>query len=118
VVAEKDPNLDVLLDLDGQAFVDDPAGPYWFKFRVTRGPPTSLKPHGLDYSLTLYGPSGDRLLGFANVHGVGRRISRRPRDHRHRVNSVQAYAYRDAAGLLEDIWKVVDSVLRDQGVIK
>jgi len=118
VVAEKDPNLDVLLDLDGQVFVVDPAGRYWVKFRVTRVPPTSLKPHGLDYSLTLHGPSGDRLVGFDNAHAVGRRSSSEPHDHRHRLKSVRVYPYRDAASLLADFWKAVDSVLRDQGVIK
>jgi len=102
VVAKKDPNLDVLLDLDGQVFVVDPAGRYWVKFRVTRVPPTSQKPHGLDYSLTLHGPSGDRLVGFDNAHAVGRRSGSGVQDHKHRLKTVRAYPYRGAASLLED----------------
>ncbi len=32
----RDPTLDVLLDLDGQVFVVDPAGGHWVRFVVTR----------------------------------------------------------------------------------
>jgi hypothetical protein len=40
-----------------------------------------------------------------------------PQDHRHRLRTVRPYDYRDAATLLEDFWKAVDSVLRERGVI-
>jgi len=59
----RDPSLDVLLDLDGQAFVVDPEGGHWVRFVVTRVPASAEKPHGLDYSLTLHGPDGERLVG-------------------------------------------------------
>jgi hypothetical protein len=45
-----DPSLDVLLELDGQVLVVDPAGNYWVHFAVARVAVTPDKPHGLDYS--------------------------------------------------------------------
>ncbi|GAB5378057.1 MAG: hypothetical protein AcusKO_45190 [Acuticoccus sp.] len=54
----RDPGLDTLLDLDGQMLFVDPEGGHWVKFVVTRVPASPDKPHGLDYSLTLHGPSG------------------------------------------------------------
>lgn len=57
----RDSALDVLLDLDGQIFVVDPEGNHWVRFVVTRVPVVPEKPHGLDYSLTLHGPDGERL---------------------------------------------------------
>ena len=38
-------------------------------------------------------------------------------DHRHRLRTIKAYEYRDAATLLDDFWKTVDAVLREKGVI-
>jgi hypothetical protein len=35
---------------------------------VTRLPVSLEKPHGVDYSLTLHGPEGERLVGFDNAH--------------------------------------------------
>ena len=112
-----DPTLDTLLDLDGQVLVVDPDGGHWVRFVVTRVPPSLEKPHGLDYSLTLHGPDGERLVGFANAHRVGRQRRGEPHDHRHRLRTVEAYDYRDAATLLSDFWAAVDAVLRQRGVI-
>src|SRR3984957_11478248 len=75
------------------------------------------KPHGLDYSLTLHGPDGERLVGFDNSHPVGGQERGEPQDHRHRLRTIRAYEYRDAAGLLADFWNMVDAVLRERGVI-
>ena len=112
-----DPTLDLLLELDGQVLVVDPAGRHWVRFVVTRVPATREKPHGLDYSLTLHGPSGERLVGFDNAHAAaGRRIAA-PYDHRHRLRTVRPYDYRDAATLLADFWATVDGVLRERGII-
>ncbi len=61
----RDPTFDVLLDLDGQVLVVDPNGGYWVRFIVTRVAPSPEKPHGIDYSLTLHGPDGERLT----LHG-------------------------------------------------
>jgi hypothetical protein len=60
----RDPTLDVLLDLEGQVLVVDPKGGHWVRFVVTRVPVSQEKPHGIDYSLTLHGPDGERLVGF------------------------------------------------------
>jgi hypothetical protein len=80
------------------------------------------RPHGLDYSLTLHGADGERLVGFDNAHPVragagpgGRRRS--VRDHRHRLRTVRPYDYADAATLLADFWAEVDAVLKERGVL-
>ncbi len=47
---DRDPSLDMLLDLDGQVLVVYPEDGHWVKFVVTRVPASPEKPHGLDYS--------------------------------------------------------------------
>jgi len=81
VAEPRDPTLDVLLDLDGQVLVVDPEGGHWVRFVVTRVPVSPEKPHGIDYSLTLHGPEGERLVGFDNAHPVGRQKRGDPQDH-------------------------------------
>lgn len=103
--------------------VVDPAGGHWVRFVVTRVPVSAEKPHGLDYTLTLHGPDGERLVGFDNAHavrqpGMGRRGRGAPHDHRHRLRAVRPYEYRDAARLLTDFWTEVDAVLKERGVIR
>ena len=85
---------------------------------VTRVPVSPEKPHGIDYSLTLHGPEGERLVGFDNAHPVARQKRGDPQDHRHRLRSIRAYEYQDAATLLADFWEAVDTVLRERGVIE
>lgn len=114
---DRDPSLDLALDLDGQVLVVDPEGGHWVKFVVTRVPTSKEKPHGLDYSLTLHGPSGERLVGFDNAHPVGRGRRSEPMDHWHRLHTVKAYSYEDAASLLADFWQAVDAVLKERGVL-
>lgn len=85
----RDPSLDALLDLDGQVLVVDPESLHWVRFVVREVKASAAKPHGLDYSLTLHGPDGERLAGFDNAHAVrgesgpGRKINA-AYDHRHR----------------------------------
>jgi Family of unknown function (DUF6516) len=81
---DRDPAFDVLLDLDGQVLVVDPEGHHWVRFTVTRVPACPEKPHGLDYSLTLHGPTGERLVGFDNAHPLGKGKRGKPQDHVHR----------------------------------
>lgn len=114
---DRDPSLDTLLDLDGQMLFVDPEGGHWVKFVVTRVPASPEKPHGLDYSLTLHEPSGERLVGFDNAHPVARQKRGAPQDHRHRRSTIRTYEYRDAATLLADFWAAADAVLRNRGVI-
>ncbi len=112
----RDPTLDVLLDLDGQVLVVDREGGHWVRFVVTRVAVSPEKPHGIDYSLTLHGPEGERLVGFDNAHPVGRQKRGEAQDHRHRLRTIRAYEYRDAATLVTDFWTTVDAVLRERGV--
>jgi hypothetical protein len=117
VTEPRDPTLDVLLDLDGQVLVVDPEGGHWVRFIVARVPVSPAKPHGIDYSLTLHGPDGERLVGFDNAHPMARHRLGEPQDHRHQLRTIRAYEYRDAASLLADFWTTVDAVLRERGVI-
>lgn len=87
------------------------------RFVATRVPVTAERPHGFDYSLTLHGPDGERLVGFDNAHPAGRQKRGAPQDHRHRLRTVRPYDYRDAATLLADFWSAVDAVLGERGVI-
>jgi hypothetical protein len=109
--------LDGLLDLDGQTLVGDSEGQHWVRIVVTLVPPSPAKPHGLDHSLTLHGPGGERLAGFDNAHRVGGQRRGAPQDHRRRLQTIGLYDYRDAASLLEDFWGLVDAVLRERGII-
>jgi Family of unknown function (DUF6516) len=84
---------------------------------VTRVPASPDKPHGLDYSLTLHGPNGERLVGFGNAHPVAKQARGEPQEHRHRLRTLKAYDYRDAATLFGDFWTTVGAVLRERGVI-
>ena len=107
----------MLLDLDGQVLVVDPDGKHWVRFVVTRVVVSPEKPHGLDYSLTLHGPEGERLVGFDNAHPVGRQKRGNPQDHRHRLKTIRLYDYQNAATLLADFWTEVDAVLKERGVL-
>jgi len=119
---DRDPRAEVLLDLDGQVFVVDAKGEYWVRFSVTRTDSTPERPHGLKYSLTLHGRDGNRLIGFDNAHpvresrGPGGK-SQSPLDHKHRLETVRPYRYKDAATLVEDFWGEVDKFLKEKGVI-
>ena len=85
--------------------------------------PAKARPHGLSYSFTLHGPDGTRLVGFDNAHGVpatGARFKRRPRpsDHWHRMEGDpgRAYAFKDAATLIDDFLDEVEKVLDARGI--
>jgi hypothetical protein len=85
------------------------------RFIVNQVPASKEKPHGLDYTLTLHAPDGERLVGFDNAHQVeGKR--REEHDHKHRLRTVKPYAYRDAASIVADFWSEVEAVMREKGV--
>lgn len=118
---KRDPSLDTLLELDGVMLVIDPEARHWIKFDVRQVEPSKERPHGLEYSLTLHGPDGERLVGFDNAHPVrpgkgpaGKK--RATQNHKHRLKTVQPYEYKDAATLLEDFWAETEAVLRERGV--
>ena len=116
---DRNPGLDTLLDLHGQTLFVDEIG-HWVKFIVQQTEVTPERPHGLSYSLTLHAPDGARLVGFDNAHPVRERRGPGTRrrgvgDHRHRLRLIRPYEYKDAATLLEDFWKEVDTVLEERG---
>jgi hypothetical protein len=119
---DRDPTAEVLLDLDGQVFVVNAKARYWVRFSVSRVDSTPERPHGLKYSMTLHGPDGSRLIGFDNAHPVRESSrpggkGRGPLDHKHRMETVRSYRFKDAATLLEDFWAEVDKLLREKGAI-
>jgi hypothetical protein len=118
-VADYDPSLDALLDLDGQRFTLEPSG-YSVKFEIRKVPATAERPHGISYALTLHAPEGTRLVGFDNAHIVrasrGPAGARKELDHRHRLGTTRPYRYSDASQLLEDFWREVYAVLDELGV--
>ncbi|MEI6798009.1 MAG: DUF6516 family protein [Pseudomonadota bacterium] len=78
------------------------------------------RPHGIKYALTVHDALGDRIAGFDNAHGIagssgpgGKRVAF---DHKHRFKTVRPYDYSDAVALLEDFWKLVEDVLKEEGV--
>ena len=110
-----DRSLDALLELDGTTYVITDAG-HWVKFVVTRVQPTTDKPHGLDYSLTMHAPNGERLVGFDNAHRApGRQGRGGGKDHRHRLRQVKTYDYTDGGALIAAFWTEVKSVLEEEG---
>jgi YD repeat-containing protein len=117
----EDPTLETLLLLDGERFYLDEAGEYVVELSARRVGASPGKPHGVDYSLVLIGPGGERLVGYDNAHAVrsrrgpgGRRSA--AQDHRHSGSRVRPYAYDDAGRLLEDFWADVEAVLKRKGV--
>jgi len=85
---------------------------------VVRRVPTSVdRPRGLNYSMTLHGPDGERLAGWDIAHSVKGKRGPRAFDHTHRLNTVRPYEYEDAAALLADFWTLVDVVLREKGIL-
>jgi hypothetical protein len=117
-----DAATDALLELDGQILVLDSKGAYSVRFSVQRVERSPERPQGVNYSLTLHGPTGQRLIGFDNAHsirksrGPGGRHSG-PVDHRHRMDQARPYQYKDAATLLADYWAEVDRYLKQKGVL-
>ncbi len=115
---DRDPGLDVLLDLDGVTFIA--AGAYRVSFVVKRVPPSPERPHGLGYSLTLHDETGARVMGFDNAHPAPAkkgRARRAAQDHRHGLRRTRPYRYRDAATLLADFWTEAEAVLVEKGVL-
>jgi len=114
-VMHRDRSLETLVDLDGQVLVIDESG-YWVKFVVNVVPATAEKPHGLDYTLTMHSPDGERLIGFDNAHLVAGQGRGAARDHGRRLRTVRTYDYTDGATPLAAFWNEVESVMREQGV--
>jgi len=107
---QRDPSLDSLLGLNGQTYVVDPTACLAVRFRVASVPVSDINPHGIDYQMALFGPGGVKLVGFENTQQMRKHAF----DHVKRLRTVRAYAYRDAATLVEDFWDEVDAWLRER----
>ena len=113
--------LEFLLAFDGR--IHHLEAGYWLKFRIKRSEIDEKRPHGLSYSFTLHEPSGRRLVGFDNAHGVagaGARFGKRPEAHDHWHRSVddpgRPYRFIDAETLIDDFFAAVERTLREHGV--
>jgi hypothetical protein len=110
---DSDHELEVLLSLDGFEFQF--AKGCRVKIMAHRIEPTSARPHGIRYSLTLHDPDGRRIYGIDNAHRANRR---RPEyDHRHVYGPrrIAPYVYRGSIELLEDFYQEVERVPRTRG---
>jgi uncharacterized protein DUF6516 len=108
-----DHELAFLLNLDGLEFQF--ARGYVVKIEAREIAATRQRPHGIKYSLTLHDPTGRRIYGMDNAHGIRRRTEY---DHRHvhGAGKMLAYQYRAAAALLQDFYGEVERILRERGV--
>ena len=118
----RDRGADALLDLDGQVFALNPKGEYVARFVARRVEPSPERPHGLNYSLTLHGPDGRRLLGFDNAHAIrparkGYGARKITWDHKHKCDTISPYEYESASQLLEDFWREVESITGQEGKV-
>lgn len=115
--------LEFLLGFDGRIHHLEQG--YWLKFEIRRTEPTTERPHGLRYAFTLHDPSGNRLVGFDNAHGVPPQGSRfrKPsveHDHWHRTadDEGRPYPFTTADQLLADFEAEVERVLTELGIEK
>jgi hypothetical protein len=112
---ERGPDLDFLLDLDGEEFHLE--GGYWTKIEARLVEPTEDIPHGIRYSLTLHDRSKTRIAGFDNAHRArDRKKGYGPksitRDHKHFGDRVERYEFISVAQLLDDFWSTVSMIMR------
>lgn len=117
-IPEHDHTLENVLELDGSVLVIDELG-HWVKFEVQRVVADQSRPQGIKYSMTLHDENNKRLAGFDNAHAVrtskgpgGKPLA--PCDHRHYYETQKPYKYENAGKLVEDFWKLVDQVLKEE----
>jgi len=115
----KDHALENLLELEGTRFVIDEERGLWVKFDVKLITPTSIRPHGIRYSLSLHDRHNNRMMGFDNAHAIehGGKVNVAPirtYDHWHRDQDDKGrpYAFVNAGKLLEDFWVEVDKAIK------
>ena len=113
--------LEFLLAFDGRIHHLEKG--YRIKFEISQVAGTPERPHGLNYSFTLHGPDGRRLIGYDNAHGVaavGSRYKDRPEahDHYHRTETEagRPYKFRNVETLIDDFFNAVERVLEDHGI--
>jgi hypothetical protein len=119
---EDDKTIDNLLELDDTRFVVEERLGLWVKFEAKRIAPTSNRPQGIRYSLSLHDRFNMRIMGFDNAHAIeyGRKTTVAPKRtyshwHKNQNDSGQPYDYITAGKLLEDFWTQVDLVIKKLG---
>ena len=105
-----DHSLDTLLQMVG-VFVS-PDG-WWVKTEAKPVAPSSERPHGVKYSLTLHDANGKRVIGYDNSHGFSSH-RKTEWDHKHIREKVKPYNYVSAAKLMEDFYADVDRWLKNE----
>jgi hypothetical protein len=103
-----------LLDFHGRRYWL--ANGWSLRFRIVQVRPSTERPNGIRYSLTLHDMDDARLLGFDNAHGVAQVVAY---DHWHRfrrTSELVRYTYRDADTLLVDFFSAVQSACRQAEV--
>ena len=121
-MSEEDKTIDNLLELDNTRFVVDEKLGLWVKFEAKLVEPTSNRPHGIKYSLSLHDRFNVRIMGFDNAHAIeyGRKTNVAPRRtyshwHKNENDSGQPYNYINVGKLLEDFWSQVEIVIKKLG---
>lgn len=114
-----DPALRALLEMDGDIY--EQGGGYYIKVKANDVPPDEARPEGINYSLTLHDPSGERLLGYDNAHatktaGGPAGKGKKSQHHIHRGDRVHPYDFENAEKLLNDFFDDADKILKDAGV--
>jgi hypothetical protein len=117
-----DHDLEALLDLNGWSA--EIGGGFWVSVVAFRVPPDQGRPRGINYSLTLHRPGGERILGYDNAHyppiggGPARKVNRagRAHDHRHQRDRISWYGFDTAAKLMGDFWDDARNLLEEEGV--
>ena len=116
---QRDPGLDVLLELSGTEYTEENG--YWYKIEAYKVEPTKEIPHGIIYNLTLHNRSNQRIMGFDNAHAIkakkrgkfkGRIVAY---DHVHRsaADKGTPYVFSSAQQLIEDFLSEVNRILED-----
>jgi hypothetical protein len=113
-----DPTIENLLDLHREIFILERG--YWATFRAIRVPPSSERPHGIQYALSLHDETDERVVGYDNAHpittgtGPARRSTRTATaDRRHIRGKCTPYTYTSAAQLMADFWQDVSKVMEE-----
>ena len=116
MTTNKDFGLENLLALNGDRYFVDDKGELEVIFKVALVAVTPEMPHGLKYSLMLLNARNERVICFDNAHSVRQGSGPGKKrliqfDHKHIRNRVTPYDFKDAATLLQDFWKAVDTLL-------
>ncbi len=116
----KDTGLNTLLELSGIEYWLDEN--YWVKFEAYEVEEVTPQiPHGIRYSLTLHNQYNKRIMGFDNAHAFKAKrkkyfAHKKTWVHKHESSGfkVVPYEFSSAEQLLEDFWKEVDKVNKDE----